>query len=215
MKRVKKFFGDFKKFISRGNVIDMAVGVIIGGAFSAIVTALTNKIIMPLINMLLSLIGGNGLESARTILGNPVYNNPEIGVESGINWASTIYIDWGAFITAIIDFFLIAFVLFLILKTIMGAQGYWKKSVKEWPNKEERKVLKAEGVDMKDRKTVIVATAQLREKNKPAPVPPKPTQEELLTSILEELKKQNAPKEVQEVLEMVEVKPKNKKTRKA
>ena len=50
---MRKFFRDFKAFISRGNVIDMAVGVIIGGAFSAIVTALTNKILMPLINYLL------------------------------------------------------------------------------------------------------------------------------------------------------------------
>lgn len=211
MKRVKKFFSDFKAFISRGNVIDMAVGVIIGGAFSAIVTALTNKIIMPLINLLLSLAGGDGLESARTILGKPVYNTPDV-VESGINWASTIYIDWGAFITAVIDFFLIAFVLFLILKAIMGAQGYWKKSIKEWPNKEERKALKEQGVNMKDRKVVIAATAELREKNKPAPEPPKPTQEELLANILEELKKQNATKEVVAVIdEEVETKPKTRK----
>ncbi len=194
MKRVKKFFGDFKKFISRGNVIDMAVGVIIGGAFSAIVTALANKIIMPLINLLLSLAGGDGLESARTILGEPVYNTPGLA-ESGINWASTIYIDWGAFITAIIDFILIAFVLFLILKIMMNAQGVLTKASKERPTKEERKVLKEQGVNMKDRKAVIAATAELREKNKPAPVEPSPTQEQLLAGILEELKKQNEAKE--------------------
>ena len=194
MKGIKKFFADFKKFISRGNVIDMAVGVIIGGAFSAIVTSLTNKIIMPLINLLLSLAGGDGLESARTILGQPVYNTPGV-IESGINWASTIYIDWGAFITAIIDFLLIALVLFIILKVMMSAQGFWKKSVGEYPTKEERKVLKAEGVDMKDRKALIAATAELREKNKPIPAPPKPTQEELLSEILVELKKQNTESE--------------------
>ena len=61
---MKKFFADFKTFISRGNIVDMAVGVIIGSAFSAIVTALTNKIIMPLINLLLSIGGENGLEKA-------------------------------------------------------------------------------------------------------------------------------------------------------
>lgn len=197
MKRVKKFFSDFKKFISRGNVIDMAVGVIIGGAFSAIVTSLTNKIIMPLINLLLSLAGGDGLESARTILGQPVYNTPGV-IESGINWASTIYIDWGAFITAIIDFLLIALVLFIILKVMMSAQGFWKKSVSEYPTKEERKVLKEEGVNMKDRKALIAATAELREKNKPVPEPPKPTQEELLSEILVELKKQNTEPEIVE-----------------
>ena len=206
MKGIKKFFADFKKFISCGNVIDMAVGVIIGGAFSAIVTSLTNKIIMPLINLLLSLAGGDGLESARTILGQPVYNTPGV-IESGINWASTIYIDWGAFITAIIDFLLIALVLFIILKVMMSAQGFWKKSVGEYPTKEERKVLKAEGVDMKDRKALIAATAELREKNKPIPAPPKPTQEELLSEILVELKKQNTESEV-----VVETK-KSKKTK--
>ena len=54
---MKKFFADFKKFISRGNIIDMAVGVIVGNAFSAIVKAFTDKVIMPLINLLLSLGG--------------------------------------------------------------------------------------------------------------------------------------------------------------
>ncbi len=193
MKRVKKFFSDFKKFISRGNVIDMAVGVIIGGAFSAIVTALTNKIIMPLINLLLSLAGGNGLESARTILGKPVFTDA-----GAIDWSATIYIDWGAFITAIIDFLLIALVLFIILKVMMSAQGVWTKNMKARPTKAERKLLKAEGVNMKDYKAVLAATAELRERNKPAPMPPAPTQEQLLASILEELKKQNAPKEVVE-----------------
>ena len=68
MKRIKSFFTDFKKFISKGNVIDLSIGVIIGSAFSAITTALTNKIIMPFINFLLSLGGSNGLENAYTFL---------------------------------------------------------------------------------------------------------------------------------------------------
>ena len=67
MKKIKQFFADFKKFISRGNIVDMAIGVIVASAFTAIVTALTNKIIMPCINWLLSL-GGAGLDSAYTFL---------------------------------------------------------------------------------------------------------------------------------------------------
>lgn len=189
MKRVKKFFGDFKKFISRGNVIDMAVGVIIGAAFSAIVTALTSGVIMPLINLLLSLGGENGLEDAVTIL-RPGYTD---GV---LDLAKSIYIDWGAFISAIINFILIALVLFIILKVMMNAQGMWTKAKKERPTKEERKELKAQGVNMRDYKAVVAATAELREKNKPAPVEPAPTQEQLLANILEELKKQNEIKEV-------------------
>lgn len=150
---MKKFFSDFKAFITRGNILDMAVGVIIGGAFSAIVTALTNKIIMPLINALLAMVGGNGLESARTILGTPVYNTA-----GGIDWASTIYIDWGAFITAIIDFILIAFVLFVILKAWMKSSELLKEAsdkMKEGKlTKEQKAELKANGVDLKDKEAV-------------------------------------------------------------
>ena len=67
---MKKLIKEFKQFITRGNVVDLTVAVIIGAAFSAIVTALTEKIIRPLINWIITLIGGgkNGLESAYTIL---------------------------------------------------------------------------------------------------------------------------------------------------
>jgi len=120
---MRKFFREFKEFINRGNVLDLSVAVIIGSAFSAIVTSLTNKIIMPLINLLLS--GGNGLESAYTML-KPVYivdGDPT----SGIDLTKSIYIDWGAFITAIINFILIALVIFLIVKIINASA----KKIKE------------------------------------------------------------------------------------
>ena len=99
---MKKLFKEFKTFISRGNIVDMAVGVIIGGAFSAIVTALTNNILKPLINAFIALIvGKDGLEGAVTML-RPAYD-PATGA---LDLASSIYIDWGAFITAIISFIL-------------------------------------------------------------------------------------------------------------
>lgn len=180
---MKKFFSEFKKFITRGNVLDMAVGVIIGSAFSAIVTSLTNKILMPIINALLAR-GGNGLESAYTFLKRG-YTDGELDL------TKSIYIDWGAFLTAIINFFLIALILFIIVKSIMKAKGFLEKQSKRWPTRAERKALKAQGVNMKDIDELLDATKEYREKNKPAPVAPKPTQEELLTSILEELKKQN------------------------
>ena len=126
---MKKFFADFKKFISRGNILDLAVGVIVGGAFSAIVTAFTNKIIRPLINWILAAItGGNGLEGVVTFLGGPKFVEGQEGV---IDWANSIYIDWGAFITAIIDFFIIAMTIFIIMKLLMGAQGFIKKTINE------------------------------------------------------------------------------------
>lgn len=132
---MKKFFQDFKKFISRGNIVDMAVGVIVGSAFSAIVTALTDKIIMPLINALLSIGGSNGLEKAYTFL-KPAYEADGVTIDL----AKSIYIDWGAFITAIINFFIIAFVLFSILKAVMKANSFFKDATEEITNKD----LKAE-----------------------------------------------------------------------
>lgn len=111
---MKKFFSEFKAFITRGNVIDMAVGVIVGGAFTAIVTALTNQIFQPLINWLLALGTGDGagLEQAVTML-------KEVKDATGaIDMTKSIYINWGAFITAVINFIMVAFILFCIVRTI-------------------------------------------------------------------------------------------------
>lgn len=116
-----KFFKEFKAFISRGNVFDMAVGIIIGGAFTAIVTALTNQILMPIVNWILFLItGGKGMENVYTYLKRVEMTN-DAG-ETVVDLANSIYIDWGAFITAIINFILIALVLFLIVRGINRAR---------------------------------------------------------------------------------------------
>ena len=115
--RIKQFFGEFKKFITRGNVLDMAVGVIVGGAFTAIVNGLSNFILKPVINWILAmLLGDNGLESAVTIL-SPAYTVDEAGNQI-LDLANSIYIDWGSFISAIINFLIIAFVLFMIVRTM-------------------------------------------------------------------------------------------------
>lgn len=119
----KGFFAEFKEFISKGSVLDLAVGIIIGGAFTAIVTALTGHILTPLINWLISSIfKGDALESARTVLGTPIFN--DLGQ---IDWDKTLYIDWGAFIGAIINFILVALVLFIIIKSINKAKAAKEK----------------------------------------------------------------------------------------
>ena len=143
----KGFFAEFKEFITRGNVIDMAVGVIIGGAFTAIVTALTSGILQPIINYLIGLIMGDAsLEAARTILGNPVYTVNDLG-EKVVDWAKTNYIDWGTFISAIINFLLVAVILFLIIKGInavhkKGVEA--KEKITKSAEKEEAEEPKAE-----------------------------------------------------------------------
>jgi len=132
---MKKFFNEFKKFISRGNIVDLAVAVIIGSAFSAIVTAFTNKIIMPLINYLLSFGAKDGLASAFTFLKKVVLP------DGTIDLASSIYIDWGAFITAVLNFFIIAFTLFLIVKTFNASRKYLGE-VTAMSKKENRAIYK-------------------------------------------------------------------------
>lgn len=143
----KGFIAEFKQFITRGNVIDMAVGVIIGGAFTAIVTALTSGILQPIINFLIGLIMGDAsLEAARTILGNPIYTVNDLG-EKVVDWVKTNYIDWGTFISAIINFLLVAIILFLIVKTInavhqKGVEA--KEKIIKTVKKEEAEEPKAE-----------------------------------------------------------------------
>lgn len=97
---MKAFFEEFKKFISRGNVMDMAVGIIIGGAFTAIVNSLVNDIIMPIVSLLT---GGVDFSSLSITLG------------TGENAAA---INYGAFISAIISFLLVGFALFIIIKAL-------------------------------------------------------------------------------------------------
>lgn len=126
-KKKSNFFAEFKTFITRGNVMDMAVGVIVGGAFTAIVNALSNNILKPIINWFLALIlGKNSLSEVFTYL-TKVYKEEAILDAAGnatgevrkvVDLSQSIYIDWGSFINAIINFILIAFVLFCIVKAL-------------------------------------------------------------------------------------------------
>ncbi len=150
---MKKFFQEFKKFITRGNVVDMAVGVIVGSAFTAIVNGLSNYVLKPLINTLLYFImGKDGLSKIYTIL-VPQYKLDEAG-EQVLDLASSIYIDWGSFISAIINFFLVAFVLFCIVKVINSAREQGKKLEAESRDhrlsKEDRRELKRRGIKGSD-----------------------------------------------------------------
>ena len=140
---MKKFVEEFKAFVLRGNVMDMAVGVIIGSAFASIVTALTNDFINPLINSIGGAEFGGKLHLPWT---------PEVGGQ---------YILWGDFLTAIINFLIMAFVLFLMLKFVNKLMNVGKKLKKGEEKKEE------------------------------APAVPEPDERELLKEILKELNKSN------------------------
>lgn len=149
------FFQEFKKFITRGNIVDMSVGVIVGGAFTAIVNGLSNNILKPIINWFLAkLLGKDSLSEIYTYLQKvEVAEVDEAGVATGemvVDLTQSIYIDWGAFINAIINFLIIAFVLFVIVKMInklndankrskdLGARIAWKQERNIKLNKKEK-----------------------------------------------------------------------------
>ncbi len=111
---MKKFFKEFKDFINKGSVMDMAVGIIVGGAFTAIVNALVDSMLNPLLGSLF-----------KRDFSNLVVN---------INGAEVRY---GAFIMAIINFIIVAFVLFLILKGMNSLRGAGQKLIKGKKGEEE------------------------------------------------------------------------------
>ena len=121
----KGFVSEFKEFVMRGNVMDMAIGVIIGGAFANLVTALTTDFINPLIN------GIGGAEVGGTI---KIYGGQEI--------------LYGDFITSVINFLIMAFVLFLLLKAANKVMSIGKKKEKEEAKKADDIVLLEEIRDL-------------------------------------------------------------------
>ena len=178
MKGLKKIWGEFKKFIMRGNVLDLAVGVVVGSAFTAIVTSLTNDIIMPLINWA---VGDGDVSSLCTVL-DAVY------LEDGtLDLANSLVINWGALIQAVLNFILIAIVIFAIVKTINTIREAGSKLNKQAKREREilkraKKIKKEQGIAMDDARKQ--AEAQLAAEEAPAPAAPaKPTVEELLTEI--------------------------------
>ena len=154
---MKKFFGEFKKFITRGNVVDMAVGVIVGGAFTAIVNGMSNFILKPLINALLAfLIGEGALNSLITPLSEKVY----LEGTNVYDLSKMIYIDWGSFINAVINFFLIAFVLFTIVRTmnhIAEANKNMQEQIHSEATKAIKKIRKENKISWKEAKAIYEA----------------------------------------------------------
>ena len=116
---MKKFIGEFKEFITKGNALDLAIGVVIGGAFGAIVKSLVDDLIMPVISLLL----GNVSVADRFIQ----LNKADITIPAGATLAAAkeagaVVFAYGNFIMAIINFLIIAFVIFLLVKAINKAR---------------------------------------------------------------------------------------------
>lgn len=195
---MKKIFQEFKTFITRGNVVDLAVGVIIGGAFTGIVNGLSNFILKPIINWVIALIlGKDGLEGAITML-SPAYVVKDGVTTAEVDLANSIYIDWGSFISAIINFFIIAVVLFAIVKTLNNLKENSEKI--KASSEEKARERKLARLIKKNKKLKAKGKAELpipadllppvpEEEPEPEPEPVDPTVE-LLTEIRDLLKKQ-------------------------
>ena len=149
---MKKLAEEFKAFIMRGNVLDMAVGVIIATAFGAITTTLVQKVLMPLIGCIF---GGVDLDKLNIVLKEAVMNGEEVVKEA-------VVMEIGTFITAIINFIIVALIVFLIVKAFNKAR---------------------EAAEAKKKKKAEAEAEPEPEED------PKPTAEELLQQILEELQK--------------------------
>lgn len=105
--------GEFKAFIARGNVLDLAVGVIIGAAFGKIVTSMTDDLIMPIISLITG--GGTDFSAKYIVLGGA--EKVQAGMSlAAAKAAGANVLAWGRFITAIINFLILAFVIFLIVR---------------------------------------------------------------------------------------------------
>ena len=116
-----KFLSDFKEFAMKGNVIDMAVGVIIGGAFGKIVSSLVNDIIMPLVTLCT---GGDGYRNLKYVI-----REGSAATADGVAAVEEVAINYGTFIMNIVDFFIIALSIFVALRVIMK----FKKKEEEAP----------------------------------------------------------------------------------
>lgn len=125
--KARGFIDEFKTFIARGNVMDMAVGVIVGGAFGKITTSLVNDIIMPAVSLL---IGGVSFENWKLVLKQAVLD-PATGEEI----SAAVSINYGTFLATILDFLIIALAVFCLVKLINGfrdkAEAMKKKEEEE------------------------------------------------------------------------------------
>ena len=152
-----KFLDDFKAFALKGNVIDMAVGVIVGGAFGKIVTSLVNDIIMPVITLCT---GGTGFENMKFVIrhGIPATEEGQAAVEE-------VAVHYGTFIMNIVDFFIIAFSIFVAIRMTIKFKEKWEKpepapepEPEPAPSKEEvllgeiRDLLKQQNSDLEAKK---------------------------------------------------------------
>ena len=126
-KNKKSLWAEFKEFAIKGNAMALAVGTIIGAAFSGITKSLTDDIIMPIVSIFL---GGVDFSELKIVLPR-LWGEPKIDPETGLEIVNTL--NWGNFISAIINFFILAFVVFMLVKGLNALADIGKKKEEEKP----------------------------------------------------------------------------------
>lgn len=164
---MKKFFKEFKTFVTRGNVLDMAVGIIVGGAFTAIINSLVNNILKPLLAMIPGM-NSDGLGALQVVL-------RRVETDGQLDITKSVIIDFGAVISAVITFLLTALVLFIIIKAMNSVRDNGKKFI------ESKKKKKAEETTAVEEPVVEVVEEQVKDEE---------TDVELLKQIRDLLKEQ-------------------------
>ena len=174
------FWKDFKAFISRGNIVDLAIGLVVGAAFTAIVNSLVNDIIKPLIALLVD----GDFSELVVVLREAVYDTDGVTVLQ-----EAITLNYGNLIMAILTFLIDAFVIFTVLRIVTKA----KNRLKEESVKLKEKLMKAEDAEENAEQAAEIAEAAAEPAPAPAPEPqpaPAPSVEQLLAEIRDLLKAQ-------------------------
>ena len=178
---MKKFWAEFKKFVAKGNIVDLALAVVIGAAFNKIVTSLVNDVIMPLISLA---VGGADVSDWKWVITPAEYD------ANGAVVVAETALKYGNFIQTIIDFMIIALTLFIIFKIFT----YSKKKMAEFSDtisKQTEKITKKLQKKLKKGKITEEEVEKIIETTKveATPVePPKPTNDEIIINLLTEIR---------------------------
>lgn len=189
-KKKSSFFKDFKAFITKGNILDLAVAVVIGGAFNAIITSLVNNIIMPLVGLLT---GKASLADLDAWVVKPDYvTDSETGLDVIVEGTGAGHIQYGLFLQAIVNFLIIALTIFIVVRLIRASQN--RLAFREKAKAEEaKKIAEAEAAAAAEEKAKAdaeaAAVAAEKEAKLQAFYDANAKQTELLEKILEKINK--------------------------
>ena len=189
-KKKSSFFKDFKAFITKGNILDLAVAVVIGGAFNAIITSLVNNIIMPLVGMFT---GKASLADLDVWIKKPDYvPDPETGLDVIVEGTGAGHIQYGLFLQAIVNFLIIALTIFIMVRVIRSSQdrlAFREKAKAEEAAKKAEEEAKLAAEEQAKADAAAAEAAAAKEAQLQAFYETNQKQTELLEKILEKINK--------------------------